>query len=137
MWGFTLPDGTDTKVGTTGIYTNPFGSLITGASKLGAVPEFSFFQVPEFPGIPFDVFSGSPAVTKGSTIVFKGNYTVNLTGKTGVYYRDLKKQQAGGGTQPVVLIANNTHTFNSGHQKIIWFYCTTKCRWRESRIRGF
>jgi hypothetical protein len=84
LFGYTLPDGTDTKVGTTGIYTNPFGSLITGASKLGAVPEYSFFQVPEFPSVAFDVFPGAPAVTQGSTIVFKGNYTVGLASKTGV-----------------------------------------------------
>ena len=77
------------QLGTTGIYTNPFGDLITGASKLGVVPEFSFFEVPEAPGTPFDVFPGAPAVTDGATIVFKGNYTVDLVGKTGVYYRDL------------------------------------------------
>lgn len=37
------------QVGTTGIYTNPFSNLITGASKLGSVPDFSFFEVPEHP----------------------------------------------------------------------------------------
>ncbi len=105
VFGYTLPDGTDTKVGTTGIYTNPFGSLITGASKLGAVPEFSFFEVPEFPSVAFDVFPGAPAVTQGSTIVFKGNYTAGGVSKTGVYYRNLQN----GNTKPVVLIANNTH----------------------------
>ena len=36
----------ETRAGTTGIYTNPFGDLITGASKLGAVPDFEFFAVP-------------------------------------------------------------------------------------------
>ncbi len=66
-----------TRAGTTGIYTNPFGDLITGASKLGAVPEFSFFEVPEAPGTPFDVFPGAPAVTDGATIAFKGNYPVD------------------------------------------------------------
>lgn len=111
------------QLGTSGIYTNPYGALITGASKLGAVPEFSFFEVPEAPGTQFDVFPGSPAVTNGSTIVFKGNYTVNLVGKTGVYYRDLANQplasSAGllspaGGSNPVVLIANNTDTLIPG-----------------------
>lgn len=101
------------QVGTTGIYTNPFGELITGASKLGAVPEFSFFEVPEFPGTPFDVFPGAPAVTNGSTNVFKGNYTFNEIGRTGVYYRRLQDETAGG-NQPVVLIANNTHTLIPG-----------------------
>ena len=84
-----LPDSTETRAWTTGVYTNPFGALIAEASKLGAVAEFSFFEVPEAPGTPFDVFPGAPAVTDGATIVFKGNYTVALVGQTGVYFRDL------------------------------------------------
>ena len=111
------------QLGTSGIYTNPYGNLITGASKLGAVAAFSFFEVPEAPGTPFDVFPGSPAVTDGTTIVFKGNYTVNLTGKTGVYYRDLMNQpissaagllSPAGGNNPVMLIANNTDSLIPG-----------------------
>jgi len=112
------------QLGTTGIYTNPYGPLITGASKLGSVDAFSFFQVPEAPGIPFDVFPGSPSVTLGGTLVFKGNYTVDLVGKTGVYYRDLvngpiplpsgSSLAPAGGTNPVVLIANNTETLIPG-----------------------
>jgi len=111
------------QVGTTGIYTNPFGDLITGASKLGAVTEFSFFEVPDEPGIPFDVFPGAPAVTDGAIIVFKGNYTLNSLGRTGVYYRELANQPIpldgtslipAGGINPVVLIANNTDTFIPG-----------------------
>jgi hypothetical protein len=117
------------QVGTTGIYTNPFGDLITGASKLGGetervgedpVQEFPFFEVPEAPGTPFDVFPGAPAVTDGATIVFKGNYTVDSVGKTGVYYRHLtadpiqleddSRLEPAGGMNPVVLIANNTET---------------------------
>jgi hypothetical protein len=123
------PIGTDpvtgepitTRAGTSGIYTNPFGPLITGASKLGVVPEFSFFEVPEAPGTPFDVFPGAPAVTDGATIAFKGNYTVDAGGKTGVYYRDLMDAPIplldgtslapAGGTNPVVLIANNADTY--------------------------
>lgn len=111
------------QLGTNGIYTNPFGNLITGSSKLGAVPEFSFFAVPDVPDTPFDVFPGAPAVTDGTTIVFKGNYTVNFVGRTGVYYRNLIPapipSSAGllapaGGTNPVVLIANNTDTYIPG-----------------------
>lgn len=113
VWRYFLEDGTETRVGTTGVYTNPFGDLITGASKLGGVLEFSFFEVPEAPGTPFDVFPGAPAVTDGATIAFKGNYTVNLVGKTGVYYRDLGDAPAGG-TGPVVLIANNTDSLIPG-----------------------
>lgn len=113
----------DERLGTNGIYTNPFGSLITGAAKLGSVPDFSFFQVPERPGTLFDVFPGAPSVTDGNVIVFKGNYTVvdifgNPVGKTGVYFRELLNMPVplpgggslSGGNSPVVLIANNTFT---------------------------
>jgi len=141
VWEYTLADGSDTKVGTTGIYTNPFGPLITGASKLGAVDEFYFFQVPEFPGTPFDVFPGSPAVTQGSTIVFKGNYTVNQTSKTGVYYRNLKNHSlvgtAGGGDKAVVLIANNTHTLIPGTQTIFGSTAPPSAAKRQAVFAGF
>jgi hypothetical protein len=104
----------ETRAGTTGIYTNPFGSLITGASKLGAVPGFESFAVPgAADGTYFDVFPGSPAVTGVDTIVFKGNYTVDGQGKTGVFYRELNNAD-GGGSEPVVLIANNTRTLIPG-----------------------
>jgi len=110
VWRYFLDDGTETRAGTTGIYTNPFDDLITGAAKLGDVPEFSFFEVPEFPGIRFEVFPGAPSVTEGDTIVFKGNYTApDGSAKTGVYYRELDNAPAGG-TSPVVLIANSTDT---------------------------
>ena len=124
VWGYTPPDSDETRAGTTGIYTNPFGPLLTGAAKLGAVPEFSFFEVPELAsGTPFDVFPGAPSVTQGNTIVFKGNYTEEGVGKTGVYYRDLTHNaipvdgtslSPAGGTSPVVLIANNTSTLIPG-----------------------
>jgi len=54
----------ETRAGTTGIYANPSGDLVTGASKLGAAPGLDFFAVPEIdPPIMFDVFPGAPAVT--------------------------------------------------------------------------
>jgi hypothetical protein len=121
--------GNETRAGTTGIYTNPFGPLITGASKLGAVPDFEFFAVPGVsPATMFDVFPGAPAVTDGDTIVFKGNYTVGGVGKTGVFYRHLESQSIvlsggtslalPGGESPVVLIANNTDTKIPGTDKV-------------------
>jgi len=122
VWRY-VPEGDieETRVGTTGIYTNPFGDLITGASKLGAVPEFSFFEVPEYPGVLFEVFPGAPSVTAGDTIVFKGNYTAENIARTGVYYRALKDEPIGddnlspaGGNSPVVLIANNSSTLIPG-----------------------
>jgi hypothetical protein len=121
VWNY-VPDGEteETRAGTTGIYTNPFGDLITGAAKLGAVPAFSFFEVPEFPGTTFEVFPGAPSVTEGDTIVFKGNYTDpdNGDARTGVYYRELIDDpingNPGGGTLPVVMIANSTDTLIPG-----------------------
>ena len=61
----------------------------------------------------FDVFPGSPSVTNGTTIVFKGNYTVDDVGKTGVFYRDLGDGEHGG-FSPVELIASNTDTLIPG-----------------------
>ena len=125
VWVYALPDGSETRVGTTGIYTNAFGPLITGAAKLGAVPGFSFFAVPGLePPTPFDVFPGAPAVTNERTLVFKGNYTLDNTGRTGVFYRVLDPQPIvlsdgtelapAGGVSPVVLIANNVDTLIPG-----------------------
>lgn len=126
VWVYDLPDGSETRAGTTGIYTNPFGDLITGSGKLGAVPGFEFFTVPgvEQP-TPFDVFPGAPSVTGGNTIVFKGNYTVGGVGKTGVYFRTLTNEPIfledmitelapAGGMSDVVLIANNVETIIPG-----------------------
>ena len=80
----------ETSGGTTGIYTTPFGSLITGMSNLGAAPGLGFFAVPDTdPAVKFDVFPGAPSVTDGDTLVFKGNFTEDGAAKTGVYYRDL------------------------------------------------
>ncbi len=97
---YTLPDGTDTKVGTSGVYATPGGALLSGATLLGNVSGYEAYAVPDAPpGTRFDQFPGAPAVD-GSTIVFKGNYTVGTTGLTGVYFRDL-----GAGDHPVTLIA--------------------------------
>ena len=88
-----------TKVGTSGIYTNPGNVLMTGASLLGAVTDFPsgtvtfpYYSVPgATAGTRFDQFPGSPAVANGTIIAFKGNYTdpSDGLGKTGVYYRDV------------------------------------------------
>lgn len=136
------------QLGTTGIYTNPFGDLITGASKLGPVPDFSFYEVPEAPGTPFDVFPGAPAVTDANTIVFKGNYTVNGFGKTGVYYRTLRDEPIlledmvtelapAGGESPVVLIANNTSTLIPGTDTIFGSTAPPSAANRKAVFAGF
>jgi hypothetical protein len=118
VWRY-VPDGEteETRAGTTGIYANPFGDLITGAAKLGNVTDFFFYEVPEFPGLQFEVFPGSPSVTGGSTIVFKGNYTVGEIGKTGVYFRPLENT-ANGGASMVEVIANNTDTLIPGFDEV-------------------
>lgn len=123
-WEYTAADGTDTRAGTTGIYTDPFGPLITGASNLGAVPLFSFFQVPELPGVAFDVFPGAPSVAGNDVIVFKGNYTEGDTSRTGVYFRRLENEAItgpdgeelapAGGESPLVPIANTMETVIPG-----------------------
>jgi hypothetical protein len=119
LWTYYLLDGTETRTGTSGIYTRSgHGMPTTGASMLGDVFEdgvqtFPYFQVPVHgdeiagyvpPGTGFDQFPGSPAVTERTTIVFKGNFTVNGVGKTGVFYRDFA---AKGGTVPIELIASS------------------------------
>lgn len=102
VWEYELEDGSETRAGTTGVYVELEGSgLVTGASKLGAVPpdppfDFEIFSVPGIhPPIPFDVFPGAPAITDEGTIAFKGNYTEGLA-KTGVFYRELEAGPAGG-----------------------------------------
>ncbi|MDA8105852.1 MAG: hypothetical protein M0Z71_10790 [Nitrospiraceae bacterium] len=145
VWTYTLNDGSDTRAGTTGVYTNPFGALITGASKLGPVPEFYFFEVPEAPGTPFDVFPGAPAVTDSATIVFKGNYTVGAS-KTGVYYRDLVNSPIpldgtslapAGSTNPIVLIANNTNTLIPGTSTVFGSTAPPSAADRQAVFAGF
>jgi hypothetical protein len=98
-------EGDETRAGTTGIYSNPNGDLITGAAKLGHVPGYGFFGVPEYTDIPFEVFPGAPSVTNGNVIVFKGNFSVIGLEKTGVYFRHLLPETAGG-SHPSFLIAN-------------------------------
>jgi hypothetical protein len=110
-------DATETRVGTAGIYVFPNGVPTTGASLLGAVTEpdqitltFPQFSVPGAPlGTRFDQFPGSPAVTSGRFIAFKGNYTdpSDGQGRTGVYYRDVT---SGGPPPHVGLIANSNTT---------------------------
>lgn len=113
VWTYLLADGTETRVGTSGVYANPGGTLMTGASLLGAVAYpnnalvFPWFQVPGAPpGTRFDQFPGAAAVTGGTTIAFKGNYTdpVTTLGMTGVYYKNVS---ASWGMTPIYLIANS------------------------------
>ncbi len=87
---WTLDDGT--KLGTTGVYATLSKQLGTAVNLLGGVPQYSNMQVPGAGAsapLRFDQFPGSPAVTQGRYVVFKGNFTLPAGGATGVYYRDL------------------------------------------------
>lgn len=110
------PDGTPltTRGGTSGVYTNPAGPLVTGASLLGNVnnatypanPDLSHFQVPgTTAGTRFDQFPGAPTATGGNTVAFKGNWTDSTgSGQTGIYYRDVL---ASGGMSAVQKVASS------------------------------
>lgn len=110
VWTYTDPNtGLETRAGTTGIFTWINGPLTTGVNTLGNVSDFSYFQVP-LPapaGTKFDVFPGSPTMTNGKYIAFKGNYT-DVVGKTGVYFRDISVSNS-----PVIAIAD-TNTMIPG-----------------------
>lgn len=46
VWRYTPPGGTETRVGTAGVYAGFLGQpLVTGAAQLGVVPSFSYYQV--------------------------------------------------------------------------------------------
>lgn len=101
-----------TRSGTSGVYTNAGGTLITGASQLGKVAGQEHFKVPGAnPDAKFDQFPGAPAIT-GSTVVFKGNWSDSTNGgQTGIYYRETL---ASGGTASVQKIAASGDSFNNG-----------------------
>lgn len=135
VWTYLLSDGSSTRAGTTGIYTTPFGTLMAGASNVGAVPGFEFFAVPGAGALKFDVFPGAPAVSDVATIVFKGNYTSGGVAHTGVYYRELADAPAGG-TGAVVPIAD-THTLIPGTQTAFGSTAPPSAAGRAAVFAGF
>ena len=131
VWTYVVGTDPDTgepiesRVGTTGIYVNldagePISPYILGVGALGSVPEFSLFSVPDAPaGTKFDVFPGSPVITDAGVVAFKGNYTEAvapgiLTGKTGIYYRQLEVASGGGGASVQWIANSNTVIPNPG-----------------------
>lgn len=97
VYRFTLPDGSETRAGTAGIYARLNSELvITGASKLAIAPDFGYYGVPGYKALPFDIFPGAPAITDDGVIVFKGNYQVDGVGKTGIFFRRLLDTPGGG-----------------------------------------
>ena len=113
VWTYDVVEGEETRVGTTGAYVNldannTSSPFVTGASLLGAVPAFSdIFAVPGVdPATRFDVFPGAPAITNAGVIAFKGNYSEDTIGKTGVFYRRVIAADAGGDAA-IQLVANS------------------------------
>jgi len=100
-WVATLPDGGETRSGTSGLYATPGGGLITGIRNIEPAGGFNEFLVPG-EGVRFDQFPGAPSAD-GDLIAFKGNWTDSTgAGQTGVYFRDMVND---GGTSPVVKVA--------------------------------
>jgi hypothetical protein len=113
-WTFLLPDGTESRLGTAGIYGTVGGTLETGVCLLGGVRDattgdlvFPWWQVPgATEGTRFDQFPGAASPCDAEFVVFKGNWTdaAAATGRTGVYFRSMT---AMGGTAPVQRIADS------------------------------
>ena len=91
---WTLADGT--QLGTTGVYVTMTQALSTAVNLLGGVSDYSYMQVPgaATAGTRFDQFPGSPTVSQGRYVLFKGNYTDGTTSRTGVYFRDMNTANA-------------------------------------------
>jgi hypothetical protein len=128
VWTYVVPeDGSETRAGTTGVYVQLAAAeadpmtLVTGASLLGTVsesPYVDFSDIFRVPGIEpltrFEVFPGSPSITDGGLIAFKGNYSIPIAGateaetlgQTGVFWRRVTQDYAGG-LEAIELIANS------------------------------
>jgi hypothetical protein len=106
VWEYLLPDGTETRVGTSGIYAMRLGERVGAMAQLGAVPGFDYYGVPGAPaGTKFDQFPGSPAVANTNAVVFKGNYTDGVS-KTGIFFRSFNSSGMPAKTQ--VIASSNT-----------------------------
>lgn len=93
-------DDVKTSAGTSAIYTNPGGALVSAVSNFGNQPGFDRYLVPGQPaGTKFDQFPGAPTVADISKVAFKGNFS----GGTGIYWTD-----ASDPTAPINRIADTT-----------------------------
>jgi hypothetical protein len=115
VYKYLLPDGTETRTGTTGIYVQFNGGLLfNGTSKIGLAPGFANHAVPNLDQLTaFDVYPGAPAITDNGTIVFKGNYAVDSVGKTGIFYRELISTPSGGKTAVEMVASSDTEIPNA------------------------
>ncbi len=129
VYEFSLGADETTRVGTTGLYME-LGShtAVTAMSKLGGeagfAPGFEYFAVPGYPELAFDVFPGAPTIADDGTIAFKGNFTVNGVGKTGIFFRRVL-DTPGGGTAPVEMIASSDTQIPNLPAKVILNFGST------------
>lgn len=87
VYTYTLPDSSETKVGTSGVYAMRLNSRVTAMAQLGNVPGYDHYRVPDATaGTRFDQFPGAPAIANMDTVVFKGNFTDGVS-KTGIFFR--------------------------------------------------
>jgi hypothetical protein len=132
VWNYLLPDGTETSVGTSGVFATIGGTLLAGVNLLGNVADpksgelvFPWWQVPgAAPGTRFDQFPGAASPSDGQFVAFKGNWTdtIALIGRTGVYYRSLT---ADGGESPVIRIADSQMVIPGQESKVPLLFGST------------
>lgn len=98
-----LPDGSETRSGTSGLYVTPGGGPVITGIRNTLPGSFAEYQVPnQAAATRFDQFPGAPSAD-GNKVTFKGNWTdASGNAQTGVYFRDVV---ADGGTSPVVEVA--------------------------------
>lgn len=110
VYEFEIGEEETTRVGTTGLYMELGGPVTAAVSKLGGesgiAPGYEHMAVPGHPDIVFDVFPGAPTVADDGTIAFKGNYTVDAVGLTGIFFRKMLNAP-GGPTEPIQRIASS------------------------------
>ena len=107
-WRYYLDDGSETRVGTSGVYVEYGAEQFTAMTQLGAVPGFEYYMVPGAPLYTrLEQFPGAPSVMDRDTIAFKGNFSVGDDSYTGVYFRNFRKS---GGMAPVTLVASSLTT---------------------------
>jgi hypothetical protein len=110
VYEFDIGEEETTRVGTTGLYMELGGPVTMAVSKLGGevgmAPGYAHLAVPGHPGLPFDVFPGAPTVADDGTIAFKGNFTVDSVGLTGIFFRRMMNAP-GGPTEPIQRIASS------------------------------
>lgn len=105
VWTYSLSDGTEARIGTSGLYAHQLGQRVTVMSQLGVAPGFEFFAVPgAAPGTRFDQFPGAPANVGVNGVAFKGNYADVGVPKTGVFVRNFPPK---GPASPAFVIANS------------------------------